>query len=94
MPTSAVSGPKKKGMVRSIRPLATFFPLMKIETRTSPTKDPSSVTNSTSTSSGGGDESLEDSANLSDPDVIAAEIVEDLESALQQFATIAAGLKR
>ncbi len=28
------------------------------------------------------DESLEDSANLADPDVIAAEIVEDLEAAL------------
>jgi hypothetical protein len=40
------------------------------------------------------DESLEDSANLPDPDVIAQEIVEDLEAALQQFATIAADLKR
>ena len=40
------------------------------------------------------DESLEDSANLPDPDVIAAEIVEDLEAALSQFATIAADLKR
>src|SRR5437870_3854261 len=39
------------------------------------------------------DESLEDSANLPDPDVIAAEIVEDLEAALSQFATIAADLK-
>jgi hypothetical protein len=35
------------------------------------------------------DESLEDSANLPDPDVIAQEIVEDLEAALSQFATIA-----
>ena len=35
------------------------------------------------------DESLEDSANLPDPDVIAQEIVEDLEAALQQFAAIA-----
>ena len=40
------------------------------------------------------DESLEDSANLPDPDVIAAEIVEDLEAALEQFAAIAEDLKR
>ncbi len=40
------------------------------------------------------DESLEDSANLPDPDIIAAEIVEDLEAALSQFATIAEDLKR
>jgi type I restriction enzyme M protein len=40
------------------------------------------------------DESLEDSANLPDPDVIAAEIVEDLQAALAQFAEIAADLKR
>lgn len=40
------------------------------------------------------DESLEDSANLSDPDIIAAEIVEDLEAALSQFATIAGDLKK
>jgi hypothetical protein len=40
------------------------------------------------------DESLEDSANLPDPDVIAQEIVEDLEAALQQFAEIAADLKK
>jgi type I restriction enzyme M protein len=39
------------------------------------------------------DESLEDSANLQPPDVIAQEIVEDLEAALQQFAAIAADLK-
>ena len=39
------------------------------------------------------DESLEDSANLPDPDIIAAEIVEDLEAALQQFAAIAGDLK-
>jgi len=38
------------------------------------------------------DESLEDSANLPDPDVIAAEIVEDLEAALEQFRTIAEDL--
>ena len=35
------------------------------------------------------DESLEDSANLPDPDVLAAEIVEDLRAALEQFAAIA-----
>ena len=34
------------------------------------------------------DESLEDSANLPDPDIIAAEIVEDLQAALAQFAEI------
>ena len=38
------------------------------------------------------DESLEDSANLPPPDMIAAEIVEDLEAALEQFAEIAADL--
>lgn len=40
------------------------------------------------------DESLEESANLPDPDIIAAEIVEDLEAALEQFALIAEDLKR
>jgi type I restriction-modification system DNA methylase subunit len=40
------------------------------------------------------DESLEDSANLPDPDVIAAEIVEDLQAAVAQFAEIASDLKR
>ncbi len=40
------------------------------------------------------DESLEDSANLPDPGVIALEITEDLEAALAQFAEIAADLKR
>ncbi len=40
------------------------------------------------------DESLEDSANLPDPDVIAQEIVEDLEAALSQFSTIANDLRR
>ena len=39
------------------------------------------------------DESLEDSANLPAPDIIAAEIVEDLEAALAQFAEIAGDLK-
>ena len=38
------------------------------------------------------DESLEDSANLPPPDIIAAEIMEDLEAALEQFAEIAADL--
>src|SRR5436190_1716227 len=40
------------------------------------------------------DESLEDSANLPAPEVIAAEIAEDLEAALEQFATIAEDLKK
>jgi type I restriction enzyme M protein len=39
------------------------------------------------------DESLEDSANLPDPDVLAAEIVEDLQAALEQFAAIAEDLE-
>jgi len=34
------------------------------------------------------------SANLPDPDIIAAEIVEHSEAALQQFAAIAADLKK
>jgi type I restriction enzyme M protein len=37
---------------------------------------------------------LADSANLPDPDVIAAEIAEDLQAALDQFTQIAADLKR
>ena len=40
------------------------------------------------------DDSLEDSANLPDPDIIAAEIAEDLQAALDQFAQIAIDLKR
>jgi type I restriction enzyme M protein len=40
------------------------------------------------------DESLEDSANLPDPDVIAVEIADDLQAALDQFALIAADLKK
>jgi type I restriction enzyme M protein len=40
------------------------------------------------------DESLEDSANLPDPDAIAAEIAEDLEAALNQFPQIASDLKK
>jgi type I restriction enzyme M protein len=39
------------------------------------------------------DDSLEDSANLPDPDIIAAEITEDLEAALEQFSQIANDLK-
>lgn len=38
------------------------------------------------------DDSLEDSANLPDPDILAAEIAEDLQSALDQFAQIAEDL--
>lgn len=38
------------------------------------------------------DESLEDSNSLPDPDVLAAEIVEDLQDALDQFAGIAGAL--
>jgi type I restriction enzyme M protein len=38
------------------------------------------------------DESLEDTGNLPAPEVIAAEIVEDLQAALDQFAEIAASL--
>ena len=38
------------------------------------------------------DESLEDSDNLPAPEVIAAEIVENLQAALDQFAAIAADL--
>jgi type I restriction enzyme M protein len=34
------------------------------------------------------DESLEDSANLPDPDVLALEIMDDLKAALEQFAGI------
>jgi len=40
------------------------------------------------------DESLEDSANLPAPDIIAAEIMESLEAALEQFSEIAADLSR
>jgi type I restriction enzyme M protein len=36
------------------------------------------------------DESLEESDNLPDPDILAQEIVEGLEAALEQFAVIAA----
>jgi type I restriction enzyme M protein len=40
------------------------------------------------------DESLEDTDNLPDPPVLAAEIVEDLQAALDQFAQIAADLAK
>ena len=40
------------------------------------------------------DESLEDCANLPDPEVLALEIAEELEAALEQFAAIADDLKR
>jgi hypothetical protein len=40
------------------------------------------------------DESLEDSANLPDPHVIAAEIAENLQAALDQFAQIAPDLRK
>ena len=39
-------------------------------------------------------ESLEDTDNLPTPDVIAAEIVDDLEAALAQFTEIAATLPK
>jgi len=39
------------------------------------------------------DESLEDAANLPEPYILAAEIVEDLEAALAEFAEVAASLK-
>lgn len=38
------------------------------------------------------DESLEDTDNLPAPEIIAAEIVEDLEAALAQFSEIAVSL--
>lgn len=40
------------------------------------------------------DESLEDSASLPAPDVIAGEITEDLRAALEQFEAIQADLSR
>ena len=40
------------------------------------------------------DKSLEDSENLPEPDVLAQEIADDLQTALDQFASIAAELKR
>jgi type I restriction enzyme M protein len=38
-------------------------------------------------------ESLEDSANLPEPSVLALEVAEELEAALEQFATIAEDLE-
>ena len=38
------------------------------------------------------DESLEDAENLPDPDVLATEILENLEAALQHFRSITTGL--
>jgi type I restriction enzyme M protein len=40
------------------------------------------------------DDSLEESANLPAPEVIAREITDDLEAAMEQFATIAENLQR
>ncbi len=40
------------------------------------------------------DDSLEDAANLPPPDVIPAEIVEDLQAALDEFALIAEDLQK
>jgi type I site-specific restriction endonuclease len=40
------------------------------------------------------DDALEESANLPAPEVIAQEITDDLEAALEQFATIAEDLKK
>ncbi len=39
------------------------------------------------------DKSLEDSANLPDPDLLAAEIIEDLRAGLEQFAGVAEALE-
>ena len=39
------------------------------------------------------DESLEDAENLSDPDVLAGEIAENLEAALEQFSSISEDLE-
>ena len=40
------------------------------------------------------DKSLEDSENLPEPDVLAQEIADDLQTALDQFTAIAAELRR
>lgn len=40
------------------------------------------------------DETLEDSANLPDPETLAREIIEELEAALAQFASISVELGR
>ncbi|EQD62876.1 transposase, degenerate [mine drainage metagenome] len=38
------------------------------------------------------DKSLEDSDNLPEPDILAQEITDDLQTAIDQFATVAEGL--
>ena len=40
------------------------------------------------------DDALEESANLPAPEIIAQEITDDLEAALEQFATIAEDMKK
>ena len=40
------------------------------------------------------DDALEDSANLPAPEIITQDITDDLEAALEQFATIAEDLKK
>lgn len=40
-----------------------------------------------------GDKSLEDSDDLPDPDVLAQEIVDDMQTALDQFSAVVEGLK-
>src|SRR6476469_7007212 len=40
------------------------------------------------------DDALEESANLPSPEIIAQEITDDMEAALEQFATIAEDLKK
>jgi type I restriction enzyme M protein len=52
------------------------------------------ATNSTSTTFCLKEERLEDTPDLPDPDINAAEIVEDLQAALAQFAEIASDLKK
>jgi type I restriction enzyme M protein len=39
------------------------------------------------------DKSLEDSDDLPDPDVLAQEIVDDMQTALEQFSAVVEGLK-
>ncbi len=39
------------------------------------------------------DQSLEDSDDLPDPDVLAQEIVDDMQTALEQFSAVMEGLK-
>jgi len=40
------------------------------------------------------DDSIEDSANLPDPDILAAAITEDLKAALEQFSSIVEDLSK